>query len=109
VEADAVYSSPLVTQVINKVMLDGKKSIAEQIVWRARAGGHEDRPAAGRGGAGREAVTPVLKCAPPRRRRRPGSGRIAAAPGPHARRALARHVRARSPRKGMSNKLANRF
>ena len=35
VEADAVYSSPLVTQVINKVMLDGKKSIAELIVYDA--------------------------------------------------------------------------
>ena len=35
VEADAVYASPLVTQVINKVMLDGKKSIAEQIVYDA--------------------------------------------------------------------------
>jgi small subunit ribosomal protein S7 len=28
VEADAVYESPLVTQVINRVMLDGKKSLA---------------------------------------------------------------------------------
>jgi len=35
VEADAVYSSPLVTQVINKVMLEGKKSIAESIVYEA--------------------------------------------------------------------------
>ena len=35
VEPDAVYGSPLVTQVINKVMLDGKKSIAEQIVYEA--------------------------------------------------------------------------
>ena len=35
VEADSVYGSPLVTQVINKVMLDGKKSIAEQIVYSA--------------------------------------------------------------------------
>ena len=35
VEPDAVYGSPLVTQVINKVMLDGKKSIAEQIVYTA--------------------------------------------------------------------------
>jgi small subunit ribosomal protein S7 len=34
-EADAVYSSALVTQVINKVMLDGKKSIAESIVYEA--------------------------------------------------------------------------
>ena len=35
VDADSVYGSPLVTQVINKVMLDGKKSIAEQIVYSA--------------------------------------------------------------------------
>jgi small subunit ribosomal protein S7 len=32
---DPVYSSPLVTQVINKVMTDGKKSTAEQIVYDA--------------------------------------------------------------------------
>ena len=37
IEADAVYESPLVTQVINKVMLDGKKSLAEQIVYGALA------------------------------------------------------------------------
>ena len=34
---DSVYNSQLVTQVINKVMLDGKKSIAEQIVYEALA------------------------------------------------------------------------
>jgi len=32
---DPVYSSPLVTQVINKVMSRGKKSTAEQIVYDA--------------------------------------------------------------------------
>ena len=32
---DPVYSSRLVTQVINKVMLDGKKSTAEKIVYDA--------------------------------------------------------------------------
>ena len=37
VEPDSVYGSPLVTQVINKVMLDGKKSVAEQIVYDALA------------------------------------------------------------------------
>ena len=31
---DPVYDSTLVTQVINRVMLDGKKSTAEQIVYR---------------------------------------------------------------------------
>jgi small subunit ribosomal protein S7 len=35
IEADAVYDSPLVTQVINKVMLGGKKSLAEHIVYNA--------------------------------------------------------------------------
>jgi small subunit ribosomal protein S7 len=35
VEADPMYGSKLVQQVINKVMVDGKKSIAEQIVYDA--------------------------------------------------------------------------
>ncbi|HEV8685777.1 MAG TPA: 30S ribosomal protein S7 [Gaiellaceae bacterium] len=35
IEADAVYESPLVTQVINKVMSRGKKSIAEKVVYGA--------------------------------------------------------------------------
>jgi small subunit ribosomal protein S7 len=34
-EADPVYRSKLVQQVINKVMLDGKKSTAERIVYEA--------------------------------------------------------------------------
>ena len=34
-EVDSVYGSRLVAQLINKVMLDGKKSIAEQIVYGA--------------------------------------------------------------------------
>jgi small subunit ribosomal protein S7 len=37
VEADPIYRSKLVQQVINKVMLDGKKSTAEQIVYDALA------------------------------------------------------------------------
>ena len=37
VEADARYRSRLVQQVINKVMLDGKKSVAEQITYDALA------------------------------------------------------------------------
>ena len=35
IEADPVYDSALVTQVINKVMQDGKKSIAEAVVYGA--------------------------------------------------------------------------
>jgi small subunit ribosomal protein S7 len=35
IDADPMYGSKLVQQVINKVMVDGKKSIAEQIVYDA--------------------------------------------------------------------------
>ncbi len=37
VQADAVYNNRLVTQLINKVLLDGKKSVAEGIVYGAFA------------------------------------------------------------------------
>jgi small subunit ribosomal protein S7 len=37
VEPDPIYNSPLVTQVINKVMSRGKKSTAEKIVYDALA------------------------------------------------------------------------
>ena len=35
---DPVYASPLVTQLVNKILLDGKKSIAETIVYGALEG-----------------------------------------------------------------------
>ena len=35
---DPVYGAPVVTQLINKVLLDGKKSVAEHIVYGALAG-----------------------------------------------------------------------
>ena len=35
VQPDAMYNNRLVTQLINKVLLDGKKSIAENIVYGA--------------------------------------------------------------------------
>src|SRR4029453_10652691 len=35
---DPVYSSPLVTSLVNKILLDGKKSIAETIVYGALEG-----------------------------------------------------------------------
>ena len=46
IAADAVYNSALVTQVINKVMTDGKKSVAEQIVYSAleKVGERTGRP-----------------------------------------------------------------
>lgn len=33
--ADPVYGSPLVTQLVNKILVDGKKSTAERIVYQA--------------------------------------------------------------------------
>ena len=46
VEADGVFRSKLVQQVINKVMLDGKKSTAEHLVYDALAivGERSSRP-----------------------------------------------------------------
>ena len=38
---DPVYGSPLVTQLINKVLVDGKKSTAEHIVYGALEGTRE--------------------------------------------------------------------
>jgi len=35
---DPVFHSPLVTQLVNKILLDGKKSIAERIVYGALSG-----------------------------------------------------------------------
>jgi small subunit ribosomal protein S7 len=39
--ADPVYSSPLVTQLVNKVLRDGKRSLAERIVYGAMEGTQE--------------------------------------------------------------------
>src|SRR3712207_9242679 len=35
---DPVYQSPLVTQLVNKVLVDGKRSVAESIVYGALEG-----------------------------------------------------------------------
>jgi len=35
VQADPIYQNPLVTQLVNKLMVDGKKSLAERIVYRS--------------------------------------------------------------------------
>jgi small subunit ribosomal protein S7 len=37
IESDSIHGSTLVQQIINKVMVDGKKSLAEQIVYDALA------------------------------------------------------------------------
>src|SRR5580704_8681615 len=56
VEADPIHRSKLVQQVINKVMLDGKKSTAERIVYDALAliGERSDKDPI-------EALTPTLE------------------------------------------------
>jgi small subunit ribosomal protein S7 len=63
VEPDPVYRNRMVTQVINKVMLDGKKSTAEQIVYDALAIMEErtGKPALEVLEAGIKALTPVLE------------------------------------------------
>jgi len=68
IEADAVYRNRLVQQVINKVMLDGKKSTAEKIVYDAlellaeRSG----KNAVEQLETGIKALTPVLEVRPRR-------------------------------------------
>jgi small subunit ribosomal protein S7 len=63
IEPDPVYRNRLVTQVINKVMLDGKKSTAERIVYDALAILEErtGKPALEALEAGLKALTPVLE------------------------------------------------
>ena len=41
VVADPVYGAPIVTQLVNKILLDGKKSTAEAIVYGALEGCRE--------------------------------------------------------------------
>jgi len=110
-EADGMYSSQLVTQVINKVMLDGKKSIAEQIVYEAleQVGTKTGRPPVEVLEQAVKTVTPVLEV----RGRRVGGANYQVPVEVPQRRARTLAVRwlvtyARERReKGMSNKLAN--
>ena len=62
-ESDPVYSSRLVTQVVNKVMTDGKKSVAEKIVYKAleRVGEKTGRPPVEVLEQAVKTVTPVLE------------------------------------------------
>ena len=60
---DPVYQSKLVTQLINKVMLDGKKSQAERVVYSAlgQVGEKTGRPAVEVLEQAVKAVTPALE------------------------------------------------
>ena len=102
VMADPVYGSPLVSQLVSKILLDGKKTVAQNIVYTAMEGTRTKtgvdpvqtlkraldnvRPVAG----GQE---------PPRRRRDlPGAGRSQAGPRHHVGDALAGQLRAAASR-----------
>jgi small subunit ribosomal protein S7 len=62
-DADPVYGSQLVTQVVNCVMLDGKKSTAEALVYKAleRVGERTGRPPVEVLEQAVKTVTPVLE------------------------------------------------
>jgi small subunit ribosomal protein S7 len=68
IEPDAVYRNRLVQQVINKVMLDGKKSTAEKIVYDAIAilGERSGKDGVEQLEAGVKALTPTLEVRPRR-------------------------------------------
>ena len=108
---DSVYDSVLVTQVINKIMLDGKKSIAEQIVYGAlnTVETKTGRPPVEVLEQAVKTVTPVLEV----RSRRVGGANYQVPVEVPQRRARTLAVRwlvtyARDRReKGMSDKLAN--
>jgi small subunit ribosomal protein S7 len=41
IDVDPVYGSPVVTQLVNKILVDGKKQTAQRIVYRAMEGARE--------------------------------------------------------------------
>src|SRR5947209_16028287 len=63
IEPDPVHRNRMVQQVINKVMLDGKKSVAEKIVYDALAilGERSGRDPVEQLEAGVKALTPTLE------------------------------------------------
>ena len=110
-EPDAVYSSKLVTQVVNKVMLRGKRSTAEAIVYSAleKVGERSGRPPVEALEQAVKTVTPVLEV----RSRRVGGANYQVPVEVPQRRARTLAVRwlvnyARDRReKSMADKLAN--
>ena len=100
VEADPIHRSKLVQQVINKVMLDGKKSTAERIVYDALAllGERSEKDPIEQLEASIKALTPDARGPLASRRRRHLSG---------AGRGRPRAARARSPCAGWSSSRAS--
>ena len=110
-DPDPLHSSQLVTQIVNKVMTHGKKSVAEQIVYEAldRVGERTGRPPVEVLEQAVKTVTPVLEV----RSRRVGGANYQVPVEVPQRRARTLAVRwivgfARDRReKHMSDKLAN--
>ena len=110
-EPDPLYNSQLVQQLVNRVMTDGKKSVAEHIVYSAldRIGTKTGRPPVEVLEQAVKTVTPVLEV----RSRRVGGANYQVPVEVPQRRARTLAVRwlvtfARERReKGMSDKLAN--
>ena len=111
IDPDPIYNSVLVTQVINKVMSDGKKSTAEKIVYDAldRISEKTGKPAVEVLEQAVKTVTPVLEV----KSRRVGGANYQVPVEVPQRRARTLAVRwlvdyARERReKGMSSRLAN--
>src|SRR6202161_360679 len=111
VEPDPVHRNRLVQQVVNKVMLDGKKSLAERIVYDSLAilGERTDRTPLEVLEAGIKALTPVLEV----RSRRVGGATYQVPVEVPPRRARTLAVRGSAPparqrrEKTMSQRLAN--
>ena len=63
VEPDPVYGSVLVTQLVNRLMVDGKKSIAERVVYDAlsQVADRTGKPALEALESAVKSVTPVLE------------------------------------------------
>jgi small subunit ribosomal protein S7 len=63
VDPDPVYGSVLVTQLVNRLMVDGKKSIAERVVYDAltQVADKTGKPALEALDAAVKSVTPVLE------------------------------------------------
>ena len=92
---DPVYQSPLVTSLVNKILLDGKKSIAETIVYGALEGCKEKTgtdPVQTLKRARQHQADPRGQVPPRRRCDLPGSGRGQAEPRDDAVAALARRL-----------------
>ncbi len=111
VQPDPVYGSVLVQQLVNRLMVDGKKSIAERVVYDALAQVAEKtgKPAIEALDAAVKSVTPVLEV---RSRRVGGANYQVPVEVPQNRRTslairwLILHARSR-PEKSMPEKLAN--